>query len=166
MGVRATIPEETEALIPVLDDVIQGFPDTIAFAKRASLFGGFGEGRSIDMDLHGRNIGELMNAAVSGFALINQKIPGSSVRPFPGLELAQPELRLIPNDRRISEAGWDRNQVAGIIRALGDGLYVGDYFNGEETLDIIVRSRPWQSPEELRGIPLATPDAGILYGWI
>ena len=162
MGVRASNPEETEALIPILNDVIQGFPDTIAFAKRASLFGGFGEGRSIDMDLHGRNIGELMNAAVTGFALIHQKIPGASVRPFPGLELAQPELRLIPNDRRISEAGWDRNQVAGIIRALGDGLYVGDYFNGEETLDIIVRSRPWQSPEELAGIPLATPNAGIL----
>ena len=162
MGVRASNPEETEALIPILNDVIQGFPDTIAFAKRASLFGGFGEGRSIDMDLHGRNIGELMNAAVTGFALIHQKIPGASARPFPGLELAQPELRLIPNDRRISEAGWDRNQVAGIIRALGDGLYVGDYFNGEETLDIIVRSRPWQSPEELAGIPLATPNAGIL----
>ena len=162
MGVRAQNPEETEALIPILKDVIQGFPDTIAFAKRASLFGGFGEGRSIDMDLHGRNIGELMNAAVTGFALIHQKIPGASVRPFPGLELAQPELRLIPNDRRISEAGWDRNQVAGIIRALGDGLYVGDYFNGEETLDIIVRSKPWQSPEELAGIPLATPNAGIL----
>jgi len=162
MGVRASNPEETEALIPILNDVIQGFPDTIAFAKRASLFGGFGEGRSIDMDLHGRNIGELMNAAVTGFALIHQKIPGVSVRPFPGLELAQPELRLIPNDRRISEAGWDRIQVAGIIRALGDGLYVGDYFNGEETLDIIVRSRPWQSPEELGGIPLATPNAGIL----
>ena len=162
MGVRASIPEETEALIPVLNDVIQGFPDTIAFAKRASLFGGFGDGRSIDMDLHGRNISELMKAAVTGFALIHQKIPGASIRPFPGLELAQPELRLIPNDRRISEAGWDRNQVAGIIRALGDGLYVGDYFDGEETLDIIVRSKPWQSPEELGGIPLATPNAGIL----
>lgn len=162
MGVRASIPEETEALIPVLNHVIQGFPDTIAFAKRASLFGGFGDGRSIDMDLHGRNISELMKAAVTGFALIHQKIPGASIRPFPGLELAQPELRLIPNDRRISEAGWDRNQVAGIIRALGDGLYVGDYFDGEETLDIIVRSKPWQSPEELGGIPLATPNAGIL----
>ncbi len=162
MGVRATKSEETGALVPVLNSVIQGFPDTIAFAKRASLFGGFGDGRVIDMDLHGRNIAELMNAAASGFEVIHQKIPGASVRPFPGLELAQPELRLIPNDRRISEAGWNRAQMAGIIRALGDGLFVGDYFDGEETLDIIVRSNPWQSPEELQSIPLATPRAGIL----
>ncbi len=162
MGVRAVNDEETGALLPVLNTVIQGFPDTIAFAKRASLFGGFGDGRSIDMDLHGRNIAEIMAAAGKGFALIHEKIPGASVRPFPGLELAQPELRLIPDDRRISEAGWNRAQMAGIIRALGDGLYLGDYFNGEETLDIIVRSKPWDSPEELEAIPLATPRAGIL----
>ena len=162
MGVRAIKPEETEALIPVLNTVIQDFPDTIAFAKRASLFSGFSDGRSIDMDLHGRNIAEIMGAAVKGFTLIHEKIPGSSVRPQPGLELAQPELRLIPDDRRISEAGWNREQMAGIIRALGDGLYLGDYFNGEETLDIIVRSQPWDSPEELEAIPLATPRAGIL----
>lgn len=127
MGVRAINPEETGA-------VMQGFPDTIAFAKRASLFGGFGDGSSIDMDLHGRNITELMGAAGNGFALIHQKIPGANVRLFPGLEMAQPELRLIPNDRRISEAGWNRDQMAGVIRALGDGLFVGDYFDGEETL--------------------------------
>jgi len=162
MGVRAVNDEETGALVPVLNAIIQGFPDTIAFAKRASLFGGFGDGRSIDMDLHGRNIAEIMVAAGKGFALIHEKIPGASVRPFPGLELAQPELRLIPDDRRISEAGWNREQMAGIIRALGDGLYLGDYFNGEETLDIIVRSKPWASPEELEAIPLATPRAGIL----
>jgi multidrug efflux pump subunit AcrB len=162
MGVRAVNDEETGALVPVLNTVIQGFPDTIAFAKRASLFGGFGDGRSIDMDLHGRNISEIMAAAGKGFALIHEKIPGASVRPFPGLELAQPELRLIPDDRRISEAGWSREQMAVIIRALGDGFYLGDYFNGEETLDIIVRSKPWDSPEELAAIPLATPRAGIL----
>jgi multidrug efflux pump subunit AcrB len=162
MGVRAVKPEETEALIPVLNTVIQDFPDTIAFAKRASLFSGFSDGRSIDMDLHGRNIAEIMGAAIKGFALVHEKIPGASVRPLPGLELAQPELRLIPDDRRISEAGWNRDEMAGIIRALGDGLYLGDYFNGEETLDIIVRSQPWYSPEELEAIPLATPKAGIL----
>ncbi len=162
MGVRAVKPEETGALIPVLNTVIQDFPDTIAFAKRASLFSGFSDGRSIDMDIHGRNIAEIMGAAMKGFALTHQKIPGASVRPLPGLELAQPELRLIPDDRRISEAGWNREQIAGIIRSLGDGLYLGDYFNGEETLDIIVRSKPWDSPEELEAIPLATPRAGIL----
>lgn len=162
MGARATIPEEIGVLVPVLNNVIQGFPDTIAFAQRASLFTGVDQGRSIDVDIQGRDINKLLSAAAHGFGLIHQNIPGVSVRPLPGLELAQPELLLVPNDRRIAEAGWNRSQMALIIRMLGDGLYVGDYFDGEEKLDVIVRSTAWQSPEEVAAIPLATPDAGIL----
>lgn len=162
MGAQASEAEKIGDLVPVLNSIIQGFPDTIAFASRASLFSGFDAGRSIDMDFYGRDIEQLIDVASDSFFLIPQKIPGARVRPLPGLELAQSELRLIPDDRRIAEAGWNRAQMAGIIRALGDGLYVGDYFDGEETLDIIARATLWDSPEELAEIPLATPNAGVL----
>jgi multidrug efflux pump subunit AcrB len=162
MGARTQDPAETDKLVPVLNAVVNGFPDTIAFAKRASLFGGFGEGRTIDMDLQGRNMESLLKAAQVAFVTIPQVIPGASVRPYPGLELAQPELRLVPNERRIAEAGWNRGIMANVVRALGDGLYVGDYFDGEQTIDIIVRAEQWKTPEELMSIPLATPNAGIL----
>ncbi|HEY5703177.1 MAG TPA: efflux RND transporter permease subunit [Gammaproteobacteria bacterium] len=162
LGVRTEDPTETEKLIPLLNSILRGFPDTIGIVSRASLFGSFGEGRTVDMDLQGRDIAALMEAALQAFILIQQKMPGSSVRPFPGLELAQPELRLIPNDRRISEAGWDRGVVANMARAFGDGLYVGDYFDGEQTLDIIVRSYPWKDEEELASLPISTPGAGII----
>jgi multidrug efflux pump subunit AcrB len=77
-------------------------------------------------------------------------------------ELAEPELRLVPNERRIREAGWNRDTMAQITRALGEGLFVGDYFDGEERRDIIVRVQPWETPEQLDSIPLATPLAGVL----
>ena len=80
----------------------------------------------------------------------------------PGRELAGPELRLVPNERRIAEAGWNRATMARITRALGQGLYVGDYFDGEDQLNIIVRVQDWQTPEELAAIPLMTPNAGVL----
>ena len=91
-----------------------------------------------------------------------QAIPGANVRPFPSLEIAEPELRLIPDERRIREAGWNRETMAQVTRALGEGLFVGDYFDGEERRDIIVRVQPWDTPEQLDSIPLATPAAGIL----
>lgn len=162
LGVRAEDPRKIDALLPLVQSVIAGFPDTLAFASKASLFGGFGEGRTVDMDLQGRDIASLMQAGLQGFLTIPQVITGSTVRPFPGLELAQPELRLIPDDRRIAEAGWDRATMAGITRDLGDGLLVGDYFDGEQTIDIVVRAEPWDTPEELMSIPLATPGAGVL----
>lgn len=48
-----------------------------------------------------------------------------------------------------------------VMRALGDGVYVGDYFDGDRTLDIVLRAPAWGSPEELGATPVATPAAGI-----
>ncbi|MFT7460129.1 MAG: multidrug efflux pump subunit AcrB [Planctomycetota bacterium] len=162
MGVIAKNPKEIDDLLAEVRIIIKGFPDVIAFANKRSLFTGSGGGRSIDMDLQGKDLTSVMQAAKVAFVEVQKSIPGASVQPVPGLELAQPELRLIPNERRITEAGWNRGIMAGIIRALGDGLYVGDYFDGEKTMDIIVRAEPWATPEELASIPLATPNTGIL----
>ena len=162
MGARAEDEDRVDELIPVINQVIGGFPDTIAFAMRASLFGSFGAGRTIAMNLQGRNVEALLEAGQVAFGTIRQAIPGARVRPLPGLELAEPELRLEPDERRIAEAGWNRQTMARVARALGDGLYVGDYFDGEERLDIVVRAQRWQTPEELEAIPLVTPRSGVL----
>ena len=161
MGASTRDESRTDELIPIVNRTIRGFPDTIAFARRASLFGGFGSGNTIDVDIQTRNIEALMRAALGGFIGINRTLPGARVRPFPGLELADPELRLVPDARRLAEAGWNRGVMASVTRALGEGLYVGDYFDGEQRLDIVVRVRSWETPEELASIPLATP-GGVL----
>ncbi len=161
MGARTVDESRTDELIPIINQTIRGFPDTIAFARRASLFGGFGSGNTIDVDIQSRNMEALMETALGGFIGISQALPGARVRPFPGLELAEPELRLVPDERRLAEAGWSREVMAAVTRALGEGLYVGDYFDGEQRLDIVVRVPRWETPEELASIPLATP-GGVL----
>ena len=161
MGARTADEARTDELIPIVNQTIRGFPDTIAFARRASLFGGFGSGNTIDVDIQSRSIEALMEVALGGFIGISQALPGARVRPFPGLELAEPELRLVPDERRLAEAGWSREVMAAVTRALGEGLYVGDYFDGEKRLDIVVRVPRWETPEELASIPLTTP-GGVL----
>ena len=160
MGARTVDPDQTGQLVPLLNRIIAGFPDTIGFAFKASLFGGLAGGRSIDIDIQGRDLESLLQAAGAGFMAVRDAF-NAMPRPFPGLELAEPELRLEPDERRIAEVGWDRGDMGGIIRALGDGLYVADYFDGEQRLDVILRSDDWFTPEELAAIPLATPDGGI-----
>ena len=162
MGARAADSGRAKELVGVINETIHGFPDTIAFAKQSSLFGGSRGGRTVDMNIQGRDMDKLLEAARAGFAAVKEQWPEANVSPSPGLELAEPELRLVPDERRIAEAGWNRDIMAQVSRALGDGLYVGDYFNGEERLDIIVRAEPWDTPEQLAAIPLATPDADIM----
>jgi len=162
MGARTVDPLQTNKLVPLINGAIHGFPDTIAFARRTSLFGGFGEGRSIMMDLQGRNMESILEAGRFAFGAVMQAFH-SRPRPYPSsLELAEPEIRLVPDERRIAEAGWNRQTMSNIVRALGDGLYVGDYFDGEQRLDVVLRAEPWSTPEDLGAIPLSTPKAGIL----
>lgn len=160
MGARARHDEDIGKLVLLINSVVQGFPDSIAFAKKVSLFRGFGSGRNIDINIQSKDLGAVMQSARQAYIAVSQLYP--QTRPRPGLELAQPELRLIPDERRIAEAGWDRSVVAALTQTLGDGRYVGDYFNGEETLDIILRATDWMTPEELAAVPVMTPDSGIL----
>jgi len=159
LGARAVDRNDVDELVQVLNrEILSGFPDTIAFANRASLFGRLGGGRSINVNIQSRDIDALLGAAAVGMGAVSQYLPGARARPVPGLELAQPELRLVPEERRLAEVGWDRPTMARIVRALGDGLYVGDYFDGEQRLDMILRATAWETPEELAALPIATPD--------
>jgi len=87
---------------------------------------------------------------------------GASFNPNPQPSFGQPTLNVIPDDRRISEAGWSRQQVASIVRALGDGLFMGEYFDGQNSIDILLKTPQWSTPEELASIPLATPSGSVV----
>jgi multidrug efflux pump subunit AcrB len=162
MGGRAENSDHIKEIVNIINrEVLAGFPDTIAFASQEELFRNLGGGRRIDIDIQGNEVDQLLVAAQVGFSAVSQALPGAQIQPTPGLTLAEPEIRLIPDERGIAEAGWTRQQVSTISRALGSGLYVGDFFNGQKRLNVLLRSTDWESPEELAAIPLFTPQAGV-----
>ena len=154
--------EETEEFLQLLrGPLLQGIPDTQAFASRASLLGiDFSGGRTISVDLHGADIVALMDAARIGLGKINELLPGSIVRPVPGLSLAEPELQVIPNERLITQSGLNRQDIANAVRAFTGGLFVSEYFDGNQRYDVILRGGGWSTPEQLAAIPIATPQSG------
>ncbi len=161
IGVRAQHPKDVDKVLQLLNtEVMQGFPDTFGGANRRAIFGGRG-GRRIDIDLQAADYESLLTAGRAGFGAVQAALPGAVVRPQPGLELAEPELRLVPDDRRIAEVGWSRARMATAVRALGDGAFLGDYFDGDMRLDIVLRAQEWTTPEELAAMPLAVPDGSI-----
>jgi len=161
-GTRAQDIDEVDDLVSELNmEVMSGFPDTMVFANRRSIFGRLGGGRGIELNIQSTNLDAMLNAARAGMGVIPQVLPGARARPIPGVELATPELRLVPNERAITEAGYTRGQLSSVIRALGDGLYVGDYFDGDKRRNIILRGDEWQRPEDLLATPLVTPLRGI-----
>jgi multidrug efflux pump subunit AcrB len=162
MGGRAEDADDIGEIVQLINrDFLYGFPDTMAFASQAQLFENLGGGRRIDIDIQGNQVDELLQAARVGYGAVSQALAGSQIQPTPGLTMAEPELRMLPDERRLAEAGWTRQQMASISRALGTGLYVGDFFNGQKRLNVFLRAEDWETPEELAAIPLFTPEAGV-----
>ncbi|MFT5162176.1 MAG: multidrug efflux pump subunit AcrB [Alteromonadaceae bacterium] len=162
MGGRGENVDDIQKIVGAINsDMLSGFPDTIAFAQQSEIFGNLGGGRVIDIDIQANDVDEMLAAARVGFGVVSEALPGSRVRPVPGLSLSEPELRLIPDERKIAEAGWTRKDVSLISRTLGTGLYVGDFFNGQRRLNIVLRTQEWDTPEELASTPFYTPEAGV-----
>ncbi len=164
LGARAENPnkQQVDQVLEVVRSAVDGFPDTFAIVQKASLFSGVGGRTEIDINIQGNDIDSLLRAAQIGFFKIPSVFNGARARPRPGLQLAEPELQMAPKEDRLIEAGWNRATMANVTRLLGQGLFVGEYFNGEEKLDIIARVEPWATPEELAAIPLYTPNGGTL----
>jgi multidrug efflux pump subunit AcrB len=147
----------------IRDEVIVGLPDTRAFASEGDLFGGFGGSvRSIAMHLSSDDAKGLEKAAEAGRVLLEKTFPGANVQAFPNTDSGQPELRAVPNDRRIAESGWDRASLGTVVRTLGDGAWLGEYFNGETRVPIILRAPAGSSPEQLAEAPLVTPNGQVI----
>lgn len=163
LGVRAKDQSKVRELENLVrDEILKDLPDTQAFTMQGNLFGGFGNGRSIDMRLQATDQDGLVVAAQLGLELLRETFPGANVRANPSLEQAEPELQLYPNDARVMEVGLDRNRIANLVRSMGDGMYVGEYFDGIKRMNIIFKSQKWGSPEQLSIMPIMTPSGEMV----
>lgn len=157
LGIRAKDQSRVDELLDLVqNEILVDLPDTQAFARQGNLFGGFGGGRQVSIHLQSKDTKALQEAARQGIGFVTDAIADANVNANPGLEMTEPELRLIPNDRNILESGWNRRDLGRVVRTLGDGLFVGEYFNGNKRLDMILRAGGWNSPDNLADVPLVT----------
>jgi HAE1 family hydrophobic/amphiphilic exporter-1 len=156
-------PETVTELVEKLRGEILGdLPDVRTFVTQASMINiDNGGGRSINVDIQGNDLPGLLSAARKGQEVISGLWENTNVFARGGLNLDEPELRVVPDDRRINTAGIDRTTLGSAIRAYTGGLYAGEYFDGNQRMDMLIRTETWQSPEELLSLPIATPLSGV-----
>ncbi|AZQ82654.1 efflux RND transporter permease subunit [Colwellia sp. Arc7-635] len=162
--IYADDPTRVEELMQeVRTKVMANLPDTQVFIFRGSMINvsGGGNGRTIDIDIKGPDIESLMTVAQAGIDAINENMTGTTAFPNPSLSLSEPELKLVPNDQRISQAGLTRRDVANAIRAYTSGLFISEYFDGNDRVNVILRGKQWNTPDELASLPIHSPLAGV-----
>jgi multidrug efflux pump subunit AcrB len=162
-GIRIKDQSRIEEMTDIVNnEILAGFPDVQAFAQQGSLFGNFGGNGNIELYLQAEDDEALRQAALVATDSINAAIPGAMVRPNPDPNVVVPELRLTPNDRRIAELGMTRDQVGRAVRAMGDGLYLGEYVSEGERMRVIMRGLEASDPEAIEGAPIVTPNGGAV----
>lgn len=157
-------PTRVEELMKVIrTEVLAELPDTQVFLFRGSMINvsGGGNGRTVELNVQGPDIESLMTVAQVGIDAINETMPKTTAFPNPGLSLSEPELKLVPKDQRITQAGLSRRDVADAIRAYTSGLFIGEYFDGNDRVNVILRGEQWQTPDDLAALPVHSPLAGI-----
>ena len=164
IGIRAKDQTKVDQLVDIVrNEIVIDLPDVKIFAGQGNLFGGFDGSREISMTIQSSDSESLLHAADLGERLVEELFPDANVQVRPSTKLAQPELRLIPDDRQINEVGWTRSDIGQIVRSMGGGLYVGEHFDGQSRLNIILRANTWTDPEQLADMPLVTPTGDIVH---
>ena len=147
----------------VRDKIVVGLPDTRVFVVEGDLFGGVGgSARSVGIHLQSEDTAALNRVAAEGRALLERIFPGAAVQSFPNPEDVALELHAVPDDRRIAEVGWDRATLGTVVRAVGEGAWLGEYFDGNSRLPIVLRSGEGTTPEDLANAPLMTPAGTVV----
>ncbi len=158
IGVRILDQSRIEEMVKIVnEEILAGFPDTRTFARQGDLFGNFGGGGAISLELQAADFDALGASIPAATEVIQEALPGAQVWPNPDPQIVTPELRLLPNDRRIAEVGMTRDSVARAVRALGDGQWLGEFFHEDGRIDVILQAKQWTEPEYLESAPIATP---------
>lgn len=164
--IGARVQDETrirELESVIRDKIVVGLPDTRVFTAEGDLFGGIGgSARSVGIHLQSEDTATLNRVALEGRALLEKIFPNSAVQSFPNPEDVALELHAVPDDRRIAEVGWDRATLGTVIRTVGEGAWLGEYFDGKSRLPIVLRSSEGATPEDLANVPLRTPSGPVV----
>jgi HAE1 family hydrophobic/amphiphilic exporter-1 len=142
IGARTT--EENAArvaeLLPYLQRPVFSEPGTFGFFTQPSIFGrGVGGARSIDIDIRGTELPDVVGVAQRTMGLVSQVFPrseGNQVRPIPGLELGEPEVRILPDPVRLSDNGLTARELGQTLDAFNDGLRVAEITVGGRLIDL------------------------------
>ncbi len=170
VGASAMDGARAGELIPVLSRPIFAEPGTFGFMTQPSLFGrGIGGGRTIELNISGQNLDDILSVAGQAAGTIAGLLPrseGHQFRPIPGLELGAPEVRLVPDRLRLADAGLTTSDLALTVDAFNDGLRVAEITVGAERINLMLKGDPGlqldQRTQDIGNYPVVTPSGQIV----
>ena len=158
MGVVSKIQERTRELVPYINGVLRKIPGMIAIVQQPGLFArGVGESRSIEVEIKGPDLERLIQLGKQVYGLSAQALPGAQIRPIPGLDLGNPEMRIVPNRDRLTLVGMSTQDLGVTLDALVDEAKASTFRLYGNEIDLVVQNRDGHLSRTQQLIPIAVP---------
>jgi HAE1 family hydrophobic/amphiphilic exporter-1 len=160
MGIISKVQERTRELLPYVYSVLGKIPGMIAIVQQPGLFSrGIGKGRSIEIEIKGPDLSQLISLGKQIFGSVAQVMPGAQIRPIPGLDLGNPEMRLVPNRDRLTRIGMTTYDLGLTLDVLVDGAKASNYRLYGDEIDLIVKNKDGKLKhiQDIAGLPIIAP---------
>ena len=159
---------ETEArkMIPLFNRIINSIPGIFGVSLQAGIFQNrIGRGRTVDVNISGENIDNIVTVSRTLFGTILQAINNAQVRPVPSLENSYPESNFIPDRSKTLANGITEQELGFYIDVIMDGRKVGEFKpESGKKMDLILRSDQSEIkvPEDIKNSVIANSFGNLI----
>ncbi len=150
----------------LMNQAKDSLPAVRGFAGQMALFrtGSRGSGSGIELELIGNNLQEVTDAAVQLLQRLrrHKEFPRTSTDPS-NFDLPGPEVTARLISARAADVNLTQEDINTSIQVLGDGLIIGDFLDGNDTIDLKIRALNAERGDAMyfQHTPLATPTGRI-----
>jgi HAE1 family hydrophobic/amphiphilic exporter-1 len=165
VGLKAAEATRAGELVPLIRKTMSTLPGTFGIAMQSSLFEqGLATGRSIDVEITGPHLENLVGLGREVMGGVMQAIPDVQAIPKPSLDLSSPEVHVVPRLMQAAEMGIGTVDLGYAVNALVDGAYAGDYYLGADKIDLTIKGQTQfaQRTHDLQSLPIATPTGQLI----
>lgn len=115
-------------------------------------------GKEIQIRIVGPDLKKLAQVKDQMLGQLNQTPGVANARP--DFVFGAPELRVIPEPRKLAQLGLEPSELAALVEASLGGIFASEFVEGKETLDVVVELKDTfvETPEALRQLPIALPN--------
>ncbi len=166
VGALSTHWDRAAQLRPLFYRMIYSIPGMYGVSLQPGIFSRrIGKGRSIELDISGNDLKQIVEAATALFDKILEDVDEAQVRPIPSIELTYPEVQIIPDRNRLKANGMNSRDFGLALDVLMGGAYIGDFKQeGKKKIDMILKSADTDidTPENLYHSMLSTPQGKMV----
>jgi HAE1 family hydrophobic/amphiphilic exporter-1 len=148
-------------LVPLFMRNIYSIPGMFGVSMQAGIFQNrLGRGRTVEVDVVGDDMNQLVAAAGTMFGIIKKEIPEAQIRPLPSLELLYPEIKLVPDREHLRASGLNAGDFGVALDVLMDGRKIGEFKQeGKKKIDLVLKASEAdiRTPEDLFNSVITTP---------